>query len=103
MSNKVGDVFKFFGLLTMSYFIGRNNGVRESGNKEMLKDKRLKSSKRHLCFLGQLNDYDTKWGQNHPKVVFEFSYYSDYLMFTTFYLIIITYTYVPRYIKKCKD
>ena len=58
-------------------FIGRNNGVRESGNEEMLKDKRLKSSNRHLCFLSQFNDYDTKWGQNHPKVALEFSYYSD--------------------------
>ena len=66
----------FLAFLQCLNFIVCNNRVRESGNEEMLKDKWLKKWNRHLCFLGQFNDYDyTKWSQNHPKVAFEFSCY----------------------------
>ena len=48
----------FLAFLEFLNFIGRNNGVRESGNEEIFKDKRLKISSRHLCSLGQFNDHD---------------------------------------------
>ena len=62
--SKAGDFFQSFwpSYNVLTLYVVRNNGVRESGNEEMLKDKRLESSNRHLCFLGQFNDYDTKWG-----------------------------------------